>query len=86
MYQIVRSKTFDDQLVAISRGFARMAEFDDAIDWYLARTPKAEYHIGGECYVWVTDNLPYDTLPSVRIVYRVDDATQTVHLQSIVLR
>jgi hypothetical protein len=62
-----------------------MTDFDAAVDWYLSRDPKREFHIENGYYLWVTDKLPIQVIPEVKILYHVDDVTMTVTLHSLKL-
>jgi hypothetical protein len=82
-YTIIRSKKFEVQVKAICGHYSRMNELDEAIDWYLSRAPRNEFHLGDNFYLWVTDELPAENIPRVRMAYKVDDANQQVTLLEI---
>lgn len=84
LYAIIKSEKYDDQLREISRDFHRFDAYDLAIDWALARfTKEAEdfYHVNGQYYIY--RNADISILPSVTIVFWVDEKNRTIHTISV---
>lgn len=86
MFSIVREKEFDAEVLRLSAGYSRMKDLDEAMDWALSKNPTKITHavrITGEYYLWVTAEFSKLSIPSVRILYKVDDSKFTVFLMSI---
>lgn len=61
-----------------------MEELVKAIEWYLGRRPRSlAYQLDNDYYLWVTEELSVETVPTVKIVYHVEDTSRTVKLISI---
>ena len=74
----------ESQIQPLRQEYKRFEELEKAIVWFLERTPRAgiTIDIGQNSRIWVTDNLPAD-FPKLRMIYMIEDHTQTVTILSI---
>lgn len=85
MYSIVREPLYDSHLEELFTKYDRMKDLDNAIEWALSRKPSSipdSVHIEDNFYIWTTEEFSTG-IPTVRIVYRVDEDTKTVSLKAI---
>jgi hypothetical protein len=88
MNEIVRTTEFDEKVLQITGTYDRMNDFDNALDWALCRTHIPDENVvcfnrAKGLYLWITDILPDNILPSFAIVYQVDEANSVVTLLTI---
>lgn len=84
--QIIREDTYEESIRLISKNYTRANELDSAIDWALSRIERKLsrfIHIRDDYYFWVTDELPVDDIPRVRIVFKYDRENSIVYLINI---
>ena len=84
LYAIIKSEKYDDQLRAISRDYHRFDAYDLAIDWAMARfTEESEdfYQLKDQIYIY--RNADINILPSVTIVFWIDEKNRTIHTISV---
>lgn len=76
--EIIRENSYEESLREFPREFARMDEFESAIDWALARDPELGYNFTEDYYTWKTEGLR--NFPTVRILYTYVSSIKQVHL------
>lgn len=76
--EIIRENSYEESLREFPREFARMDEFESAIDWALARDPELGYNHTEDYYTWRTDGIK--NFPTVRIIYTYNSEIKQVHL------
>ena len=79
-YAIERELEFDEDCKKFAGSYERLAELDEAIDWVIQRNPTRFIPIDG-FYMWKTDKII--NLPSLLIIFKVDDAKRMVTLIGI---
>jgi hypothetical protein len=79
-YTIIREKSFDEKIEALRLDFRRLAEFESALDWALARRPHSFTQLFNDVYFLVTEDLGEFGVPSLRILYLINSYERTVLL------
>jgi hypothetical protein len=85
-YTIVRETSFQVKMEAIVVDFKRLAEFESALDWALARKPHSFTQYFSDVYFLVTEDLGEFGIPSLRILYLIDSANLKVILIDVDLK
>lgn len=85
-FSIIRETSFQIKIEVLIKDFARLAEFESALDWALARKPHSFTQVFGDTYILVTEDLGEFNIPSLRILYLIDEAERKVILIDIDLK
>jgi hypothetical protein len=85
-YTIIREKSFDEKIEVLKLDFKRLAEFESALDWALARRPHGFTQLFNDVYFLVTEDLGEFGIPSLRILYLIDSHERTVLLIDLDLK
>lgn len=85
-YTIVREKSFDAKMQDLISDFTRLAEFEHALDWALARQPHAFTQYFSDVYFLITEDLGEYGMPSLRILYKIDPDKKEVLLIDVDLK
>jgi hypothetical protein len=75
----VREVGFDVKIESLAKTYARMHDFDEAVERALMRTPEHCVNVGDDYYVWKTEEL-VGGIPPLRILYRYNRAEHRVTL------
>lgn len=81
MFRVLKQQKFAEQLRDLIETHPRLEELEKAIDWTLSRRPDQNaFPMGDGYYLWITDQLPGNIIPVVRILYRIEEYRRTVSL------
>lgn len=79
-YTIVRETSFEVKMEALVNDYKRLSELECALDWALARKPHSFTQLHSDVYFIVTEDLGEFEIPSLRILYLIDESRRTVLL------
>jgi len=85
-YMIIRERSFQEKMEALKVDFKRLAELESALDWALGRKPHSFNHLFSDTYFIVTEDLGEFGIPSLRILYMIDNSARTVILIDVDLK
>jgi hypothetical protein len=85
-YTIVRETSFQVKMEAFIVDYKRLAEFESALDWALARKPHGFTQYFSDVYFIVTEDLGEFGIPSLRILYLIDAPNRKVILIDVDLK
>jgi hypothetical protein len=85
-YTIIRESSFQKKIDLFKIDHSRLAEFESALDWALARKPHSFNQLFNDTYFLVTEDLGEFGIPSLRILYPIDSVKKTVLLIDVDLR
>jgi hypothetical protein len=85
-YTIIRETSFQEKMEAFVQNYKRLAEFETALDWALARKPHGFTQYFSDVYFLVTEDLGEFGIPSLRILYLIDSVHRKVLLIDVDLK
>jgi hypothetical protein len=85
-YSIVRERGFQEKFELLVQDHQRLSELESAMDWALARRPHRFTQIMTDSYLLVTEDLGEFGIPSLRILYTVDNLERKVLLIDVELK